>query len=259
MEENEPMSQEIKGQGIQSLEIGLAILKKIAAAKRALTITQISEICEMPKGKVHHYLTSFCRSGFLIKGEDVKYSLGSELVLLGLEAVDAMDLNEIAIPYLKELSEAINETVYLSLWGLNGPFFIRSIESKRAVSIGIRVGSQVSVTRSSAGKIFAALLAREETEAIIDTELEANQTDAESFERELRKISEQGYAQSDSTIAPGIVGVSCPVFNRAGIITAAVTILALSGTLDTSENSEAIRLLRETGLKLSAALGYKGG
>ncbi|SDW47606.1 IclR family transcriptional regulator [Paenibacillus sp. CF384] len=252
------MPQEIKGQGIQSLEVGLAILKKIAAEKRPLTITHIAEICEMPKSKVHHYLTSFCRSGFLIKGEDLKYTLGSELVLLGLEAVDAMDISEVAVPYLKEISDAVNETVYLSLWGLNGPFFVRSIESKRAINIGIRVGSQVSVTKSSSGKVFAAFLRNEETAALIKRELEQNQMEPESFEQDIREIQEKGYARSDSTIAPGIAGISCPVFNRKNQIVATVTILALSGTMDTSENAVTVRSLKENCLKLSIAMGFKG-
>ncbi|WP_219838727.1 IclR family transcriptional regulator [Paenibacillus sp. R14(2021)] len=252
------MSQEIKGQGIQSLEVGLAILKKIAVEKRPLTITHIAQICEMPKSKVHHYLTSFCRSGFLQKGEDLKYTLGSELVLLGLEAVDAMDINELALPYLQEISDALNETVYLSLWGMNGPFFIRYIESKRAIKIGIRVGSQVSVTKSSSGKVFAAFLRNEETEALIKKELEEDKMDSELFYQELQEIREKGYAQSDSTLAPGVAGISCPIFNRNNQIMATVSILALSGTLDISENSEAIRLLKENCLKLSMLLRFKG-
>ncbi|MFC4807815.1 IclR family transcriptional regulator [Paenibacillus sp. GCM10023250] len=252
------MPQEIKGQGIQSLEAGLAMLKRIAAEKRPLTITQIAQLCDMPKSKAHHYLTSFCRSGFLHKGEDLKYALGPELILLGLEAVDAMDIYALALPYLEAIRDAVNETVYLSLWGLNGPFFVRCVESKRAISIGVRVGSQVSVTRSSSGKAFAAFMRKEETAAIIAKELEADSTDPELFERELRAVRESGYAHSDGTIAPGIAGISCPVFDRGGRILATLTILALSGTLNASEDSEAIRVLKEKGSALSKALGYKG-
>ncbi|SFJ35154.1 transcriptional regulator, IclR family [Paenibacillus sp. UNC496MF] len=252
------MSQEIKGQGIQSLEIGLAILKKIAAAKRPLTITQLAEICDMPKSKLHHYLTSFCRSGFLKKGEDLKYALGSELVLLGLGAVEAMDINEAAVPYMKAINDAVHETVYLSLWGMNGPFFVRCIESKRPISIGIRVGSQVGVTKSSSGKVFAAFMRNEETENLIKRELEEDRKDADAFKKEIREIKEKGYARSDSTVAPGIVGLSCPVFNRSGHIIAAITILALSGTMDASETAEAVRSLQENCLKLSKEIGFNG-
>lgn len=252
------MSHEIKGQGIQSLEVGLAILKRIAAQKRPLTITQIAEVCEMPKSKLHHYLTSFYRSGFLNKGEDLRYTLGSELVLLGLEAVDAMDINEAAVPYMQAIVDAVNETVYLSLWGLHGPFFVRCIESKRAVHIGIKVGTQISVTQSSAGKVFAAFLRNDETEGLILRELEEDRMDADAFRNEVREIKEQGYAQSDSTVAPGVGGISCPVFDRGGRIMATITILALSGTVDASESGEAVRVLKENCSKLSKAIGFKG-
>lgn len=40
---------EVKGQGIQSVELGLGILKRISAERRPLTVTEISTICGIPK------------------------------------------------------------------------------------------------------------------------------------------------------------------------------------------------------------------
>jgi DNA-binding IclR family transcriptional regulator len=252
MTRNEPT-----GLGIQSVELGLDILKKIAEQDKALTITEISNVCNMSKSKLHRYLTSFCRSGFLEKNDDLRYSLGSELILLGLKAMEKLDVKELAASYLIALKENINETVALALWGENGPFFIRWEASNRAVNIGIRVGSRVSVTQSASGKLFAAFLPQECTQFLMKKELEKKELDQKAFNNEIEEIRRKGYSITEGTLIPGISAISCPVFDQNGEIIAAMTVVGSIGVLDVSETSDVIPKIKEQSLTLSKALGYK--
>ena len=59
--------------------------------------------------------------------------------------------------YVKEI---LNETAALAVWGQNGPFFVSWEESNGPMNIGIKVGSQVSVTQSAAGLVFCYIFTR---------------------------------------------------------------------------------------------------
>ncbi len=246
-----------KGHGIQSLELGLDILKKIAEQDKPLTITEIASMCEMSKSKLHRYLTSFCRSGFLKKQEDLRYSLGIELILLGLKTSEKIDVKEIAAPYLTALRESLNETVALAIWGENGPYFLRWEASNRAINLGIKAGSQVSITRSAPGKLFVAFLPTERTQDMVKRELENDDLKQYAFYSDIVEIKRKGFSVTDGTLIPGISGISCPVFGQNGEIIAAITVIGLIGALDVSMESETIRMIKEQCLSLSKALGYQ--
>jgi len=248
---------EAKGHGIQSLELGLDILKRIAEEGRPLTVTEISVLCNIPKGKLHRYLTSFTRSGFLHKRSDLKYCLGMDLILLGLKASEQLDIQDICLPYLINLKEFLNETVALAIWGENGPFFLRWEASNRAVNLGIKAGSQVSVTESAPGKLFAAYLPKERTKQLIQKELKEAGKNSALFFEELQEIKYRGFSVTTGTVLPGITAVSCPVFDVNGDISAALTVVSMVGVLDSSEGSDFINTLKLKTFELSQALGYK--
>lgn len=250
-------NQDVNGHGIQSLEIGLEVLKKIAEQDKPLTNAEISRLCNMSTSKLHRYLTSFCRAGFLEKRADLRYSLGTDLILLGLKASEGIDVKERAVPYLAELREKLNETVALCLWGEHGPFFIRWEESQRAINVGIKVGTQIKVSTSAAGKVFAAFLPKERTSHLIEQELGDQPSRMEQFYKEIQQVKEQGYAAVVGTLLSGLSAVSCPVFDQTGQIVAAILVVGLVGDFDASSQSEAIKPLVKSCAHLSRELGYQ--
>lgn len=247
-----------QSQGIQSIEIGYQILKKVAEANRPIGITELAALCEMSKSKLHRYLTSLCRVGLLKKGIDARYTLGTNLLLLGLQASEQLDIQRIAEPIIQRLSEELNETVGLAIWGQNGPLFIRWQESSKTVNIGIRVGSYVSLTTSATGKIFAAYAYDPEKEILINKELSASGVEKTEFESEINEVRARGYATTYGGFIPGIVAVAAPVFGQDETLVAALTIVGAAGGLDINENSKAVRLILKQAQALSKELGFPG-
>ncbi|KQX45394.1 MULTISPECIES: IclR family transcriptional regulator [unclassified Paenibacillus] len=250
------MATESKGHGIQSVELGLGILKKISEERKPLTATEISILCDISKSKLHKYLTSFTRAGFLQKNQDLKYSLGTELILLGLKASEKLDIQDICLPYITKLREALNETVALAIWGESGPFFVRWEQSNRAVNLGIKAGSRVSVTESAPGRLFSAYLPKDKTQSLILSELKTDQIQ-DLLLKELEEVKRKGFALTSGTLVAGITAVSCPVLDLNGSILAALTVVFMNDVLDTSEHSDFIMKLKQTALELSQALGFK--
>ncbi|WP_235946846.1 IclR family transcriptional regulator [Paenibacillus glycinis] len=250
------MATESKGHGIQSVELGLGILMMISEERKPLTATEISVLCGISKSKLHKYLTSFTKIGFLQKSQDLKYSLGTELIHLGLKASEQLDIRDICIPYITKLREALNETVALAIWGESGPFFLRWEQSDRAINLGIKVGSRVSVTESAPGRLFSAYLPKAKTQSLISSELKSDQLQ-ETLVKELETIKRKGFAITSGTLVHGITAVSCPVFDPNGSILAALTVVSMKDALDTDEHSDFITTLKQTALALSQELGFK--
>lgn len=184
--------------------------------------------------------------------------MGTELILLGLKASEQLNVQDSTLPYLIKLREDINETVALAIWGENGPFFLRWEESNRAVNLGIKAGSQVSVTESAPGRVFTVYLPKERTQHLFEKEMkDKNTEDREQLISELDLIEIKGFSVTTGTVLPGITAISCPVFDLNGEIAAALTVVTMAEVIDYSEGSECIMKIKKTALEMSQALGYK--
>jgi DNA-binding IclR family transcriptional regulator len=250
--------EEITSHGIQSIEVGIDILKKIAEEGRPLSITEIAILCDTSKSKLHRYLTSFIKTGILEKSQDAKYTLGTELILLGLKASQKLNIKDIAATHLMEIKETLNETAALAIWGENGPFFVRWEENNRPVNIGIKVGSQVSLITSATGRVFATYLPHKLTEKNLRKELDKSPLTQEEFQNVIDFIKKNGYAYVNNTFLPGISAVASPIFDGSSKLVAALAVVGLESTLDTSENSKAVQILKEKSSMISKLLGWNG-
>jgi len=107
-----------KQQGIQSIEIGGAILRALIDAGRPAMLKDIAKMSGMPPAKAHRYLVSFQRMG--IVSQDIataRYHLGPFALTLGLSALATIDPLRLATPILDELCDDIGMGVGLAVWG----------------------------------------------------------------------------------------------------------------------------------------------
>ncbi|SDH99165.1 transcriptional regulator, IclR family [Alteribacillus persepolensis] len=242
--------------GIQSIELAYSVLKTISNADKPLTITEISKACGMSKSQLYRYLISLCKIGFLERKEDLTYSLGSELTLLGLRSIEKVDIREKAQPFIQELNDSLDETIALAIWGeIEGPIFISWEESKKPINLNVRVGSTMPLTQSATGKIFSAFYPREKTLPFIEKELEQNGKTLEEFETVMEGVKRDGYASINDYI-PGITALSAPIFNQNKDLVAAMNVIGLSSVLNVSPESQAVQELLESCRILSRKLGY---
>ncbi|WP_066383152.1 IclR family transcriptional regulator [Neobacillus mesonae] len=248
------MDTEMRGQGIQSLELGINILIKIGEMDKSLSITEISDMCGISKSKLHRYLTSFCRTGFLQRDSSLQYSIGPALVAIGNNANIGQDIKDLAKPSLIKLRDLVNETVFLSVWAGDAPYPIDIEESRRQMTIGIKVGYKTSIVLTTTGRLFAAFLPEKEVQHYLHKDLLEHHMDPDEFQMELSSIREMGYSVADDILVPGLVAVSCPVFGSDNRIVATITIVGIKGVLDLSSDSQIITSLRKECMKLTDVL-----
>jgi DNA-binding IclR family transcriptional regulator len=157
--------------GVQSLEIGMTILRAISSGHRAMMLKDIAAAADMPASKVHRYIVSLVRCG-LVEQDPMssRYNLGPFALNLGLIAVDRLDRVKLGLAAIDQLRDEINQTSALAVWSEHGPVIIRSVRPYRPITVNVVTGTALNLLTSASGRVFAAWLASGMTQSLISRE-----------------------------------------------------------------------------------------
>ena len=191
----------IKKKGNSINKTGFSILKEVSRADKPLTITELSKLCKMSKSQLYRYLISLCKVGALEKDSDLRYSLGKEMLTMGIFAMKKTDITVKAFSYIKKLNELLNESVALAIWVEEGLLFIEWEESKKPINVNVRAGSLVHLTTTATGHIFTAFLPEEKTQNIIQKEIEDNQIEQSELELIISFVEKEKYSYTTSYLS----------------------------------------------------------
>ena len=187
---------------------------------------------------------------------------------IGSGNVATLNAVHLARPCLEDLSRETDRTVGLGVWGNMGPTLIWWIEARKALAVRLRCGMVLPLLGSSTGKVFAAFSSPPLTARYLDAEIAAQQhiADApfrtrEAVDAHLATVRAQRLASIyDAVIVDvnevGINAVSTPVFDAAGAIVLALTMMG--DATDFNEHDPAVAKLRDAARSLSRRLGYLG-
>ncbi len=163
---------------------------------------------------------------------------------------------------LVELSDELDETLGLGVWGNRGPTMVRWEESSQPVSDNLRTGLVLPVLTSATGLAFAAWLPRAMTSTLVEAELaqEGQALLASEVEAQLAAVRSGGIVRLVGTDAfadlygATISAASIPVFDAAGAMVLALTAIGDSQRLDLGESGRLITGLRRCAATLSQRL-----
>jgi DNA-binding IclR family transcriptional regulator len=258
------MSKDTEGQhGVQSLEIGIGILRAIANGHRAMMLKDIAAAADMPASKVHRYMVSLVRSGLV--GQDPltsRYDLGPFALTLGLVAVDRLDRIGLGLSAIAELRDEINETTALAVWSDTGPVIVRSERPHRPITVNVVTGTALNTLTSASGRVFLAWLPKATVDPLIALELArpglpVEVQTPEAVDAMLATVRQQGVAAvADYHLVPGVAAVAAPVFNAQQEMTLSVLAIGVKGMIDLSLEGPVVGALKRSALRLSRRLGY---
>jgi DNA-binding IclR family transcriptional regulator len=249
-------------QGVQSVEVGMRLVKALAAASDPLMLKDLAAAARMPPAKAHRYLVSLSRAGLVEqKAETGLYDLGPFAVQLGLSALGRLSPVATAEPFLEELRLGIGQTVALAVWGGQGPVIVRWLGLDAPVTASLRVGSIMPLTRSATGLVFLSFLPERVTETLVKEELAKNRRaglkprSRDELSAMVAAISSHGYAIASDFI-PGISGMAAPVFDHSRAMALALITLGYTDPFmaDRARIEQAIRRVAQS---LSTRLGWR--
>jgi DNA-binding IclR family transcriptional regulator len=248
------------GVGVQSVEVGLMLLRPLIDAGEPLNLTTIARAIGFSTPKARRYLVSLIRVGLVEQDPQTgRYGFGTLAFELGINALGLLDHNKLARSALSELENETGHSTCLVVWGTAGPTVIAVESSPRfgTVFLAMRVGSTLPLLTAASGRIFLAHLSRERTRGLVAKERRTLNKTSPAVEDIIQEVRCRGYATSKDATVPGISALSAPVFDHDGKLLYALTLFGPTASLDVSRKSEILQSLQVRAVGLSRRIGFK--
>lgn len=259
------MSDETDGKhGVQSLEIGMGILRAMVRGQRSMMLKDIAAAADMPAPKAHRYLVSLIRAGLVEQDPATsRYDLGPFALNIGLVAIDRLDRIRLGLTAIAALRDEINETTALAVWSDHGPVIVRWERPRRPITVNVVTGTALDLLTSASGRVFAAWLPPAVTAPRIERELAEGRAPGLQTPADVERMLAQVRADGVSTVSgyhlvPGVEAVAAPVFNFKNEITIAMLVVGVQGMFDMSLDGKVVAALKRAADELSARLGHAG-
>lgn len=249
------------GQTMTSVERAADVLLLFGrTASRTLGITEIAEELAMSKAGVHRVLASLRGRGLIEFDERTRrYLLGPAVMTLGLRYLAGLDVRQLALPELRELSAVTSETATLSLRTGDTRVYVDQVTPLREVIMSVSIGVPYPLHAGASSKAFLAFSPAEQVETYLRSALaaltERTVTDPGQLRRELREIAARGWAESSGERQPGAASVAAPVFDHRG---QPIAVLSVCGPAErfTGHAAECAAELLAVTRRLSATMGF---
>jgi len=220
----------------QSLERGLAMLSAFKPATPELGISDLARELGLTRSTSHRYAATLARLGYLQQNPQTrKYRLGPRVLDLGFSAINSMELRQIALPDLQQLSDATGHTVNMAvLDGLDIVYVERCRSAsigQREIDLNLHVGSRLPAYCTSMGKVLLADLNVDELEERLERMELAQRgpntiTSPSRLREELARVRRDGMAVNDEELAYGLRSIAVAVRGAEGNAVAAINLAA---------------------------------
>ncbi|MFG2149330.1 IclR family transcriptional regulator [Streptomyces sp. NPDC048696] len=213
----------------QTVDRALSILPLLAQGPADLG--RVADHLGVHKSTALRLLRTLHEHGLVYRQEDQRYRLGARLFALAQEAVENLDVREIAHPHLVALNEQVGHTVHLAVYEDGEVLYIDKVESRYPVRMYSRVGKPVAITVAAVAKLLLADLPEPERRAVADKldypmYTSRSTPHAAAFLKELAAVREQGWADDLGGHEESINCVAAPVTGTDGRVVAAMSVSA---------------------------------
>jgi len=243
--------------GIQSLEAGLEVLKRMVEAARPMKLKDIAAEAGMSASKAHRYLVSLSRAGFVVQEPgEAQYRLGPYSLEMAVACLNSLRPVKLASEALEAISRETGLTVAIAAWGNRGPTIVRIEESSHAVSMNVRAGTVVPLTRSASGLVFGAFMPRHVVEPFIAAEV-TRAPERRRLEEIFGEVRNTGVGAVAQKLVPGADALAVPIFDHRGAVALALLAVGASGTFSLEPGGPVAEVLRRHARALSSELGHR--
>jgi DNA-binding IclR family transcriptional regulator len=250
--------------GVQSVEIAGRLLKTLAQLGGPQTLKDFSAAAGLSPAKAHRYLVSLIREGLIEQSSiDGRYDFGGAAREIGRAAINRLDIMRIGAPLLVDLRNVLQQTVFLGVWGNEGPTVLYWLDVPRPVSVIIRPGSILPLLTSALGLVCAAYLPPDLTKRRIAKEIAehkrsgldfAVKSEAEAASK-LADVRARGFSLVRGDLIRGIDAMAVPVLDFKKDLVAVLAAVGPSKSIDVSSNGKSIRELKLAAKEFVSLIG----
>ena len=244
----------------QSVQKAITLLRATAASTDGASVSALARAAGLPRATALRLIQTMEREGFLLRVPAAdRVLLGPELLRLARRVDTATLVHEVARGRLSELSEAVRETVTLSVVAPDGGLdVVDQVVGPQHLVPRSWVGRRFPLHASSSGKVLLSSYDKQRLERFLRDPLHAltphTITTKRVLRRELGQIRAQGHATTVDELEEGLAGVSVGIVGESGALLGTINVSGLSQRLDATARARAVEQLRDVIDELEAAL-----
>ncbi len=248
---------------IRSVDHALRILEQFLEDDDEIGITEFSRRLNLHKNKIFRLLATLQSRNYVEQGKfPGSYRLGLKNLQLGQNFIHQMGLLRQARGVLESLVRKCDETSNVAILKGFEIIYLGAVESDLPVRVIPRVGTRLPFHCTAAGKVLAAGINGENLSKYIRAGRLKRYTpntisDPDELTRQLRSVSELGYAVDDEELDLGVRCIGAPIRDYMGQVIGAVSVSGPSTRINADRiHQELIPLVKEAAEEISSRLGY---
>lgn len=248
---------------IEVLTRAINVLSVFGHARPQLSLSEIVASVGLPKTTAFRLLSSLVERDFCeFDPTSGKYSLGFGLVRLADIRRRQTNVHDVVIPIMRDIRNAVNETVILSVKSGDFRVHIDFVEGLHPMRRMADLGVRAPLYAGAASKVLLAGMEDDEIESYLArTELTPLQkttiTSKAMLRREIQAIRKRGYAESNGEIFAGGGALAAPLKDFSGKTVAVMDILTPEHRYTPQQRERCIALLLDGARRGSDRLGFR--
>ena len=217
-------------ESVPGLARGLEVLEYLSLHPQGKTQREIAEAVGLPAASASRITLLLEAADYLWRDPDTKaFRLSMKMLMVGQRALFDVDVVGLALPQMRAIRDALNDTVVLGVLHETEVVVIDSVPGRNAFRYALDPGYRFDLHTSSPGKAILACLPDDECRALVSrlrfTRYTKNSiTSAKAYMRELAEVREKGYAVDRGEKLDGIYCVGAAIRDRNGYPVAAIWI-----------------------------------
>lgn len=243
-----------------AVERALILLRYIIEHEDGLSIREVSRELGYTPATVQKLINALNSQGYVVQDDLTdRYHLGPGAINLGLTALSRFKIRQIARPYMEELCQQSNETVFLAIARGDHAVYVDKVVSDLPIRMDASLGADRPYNCTAVGKVLLADLMEEDIqlladEGVFEKRTENSIVDVDELLSEIEKIREQGWAIDNREFDISAQCVAAPIYNHDSEIIAAITVSGPTERIKKKED-KLISIVKSTAERISEQLG----
>jgi DNA-binding IclR family transcriptional regulator len=249
----------------QSIQKAVTLLRETAAQPAGASVSALARHAGLPRATALRLIRTLESEGLVIRlPERDRVMLGPELVRLARQVDMGTVIREVAGVRLGALSDAVEETVTLSVVAQDGDLdVVAQIAGPQHLVPRSWLGQRFPLHASSSGKVLLSTCDDARLAQLLPRSLPALTSRTISKRRalraELERVRAQGFATTVDELEDGLAGASVPILGDDGALVGTLNVSGLSQRLDERARARAVERMRAVVDDVQAALRTPGG
>jgi DNA-binding IclR family transcriptional regulator len=238
-----------------ALEKGLDILELLASNDGPMTASQISTALDRSMSELFRMIQVLEYKGYIaLRSSGEGYELSNKLFALGMSRAPVRNLLEVALPVMRELSDAIGQSCHIAVASEGQMVVIARIENPGYLGFTVRPGYRRHLHEASSGVTLFAFqpeAVRRDWAALLSQT--ANKAAMKAFVERADTVRARGFERAASDFVQGVTDISCPVLSNEAAV-AALTVPFLQSSASPADIDAALAALHGAAQRISENL-----